>query len=379
MGKSAGIFRKIFTLIAVGAAVLAVIFFLRCGRALQTEPATDAVTGGEKTDTAHPESIIDIMRKASEKKEENEQQVLAGGFDAYAAKINSRGEIVWGIHFDSPNLESAEYAAACPDGSLIIAGREYNPDGGKEDFFLKKISSKGVPLWEKKLSEYDYSIADSINGGFMIAGKITKPGTGENSFYIAETDEKGDYRKVINFSREFAGWGYRSIESDDGAYLTVGLSETEFAGAGGIHLSKKNKKGAQEWSRVYGGDEYDRGFSIDALPDGVLIAGMTSSFGEGGMDAYFVKADFDGNCVWARSVGTADNEEVYSAIKGGDGNIHACGVYSSQDESGLLYMALDAGGFPVKMIRFKGALNCAGFAIAQAEKNEFYIAGIRRK
>lgn len=378
MGNAYTLIRKIITVIAVVAAC-AVIFFMRCGRAAPEGGEREALPGAVKNATEPVESLIDIMRKVSEKKEEEGRKDLSGDFDAYAARMTSDGQILWEIYFDSPNLESAEYAASCPDGSLIIAGREYNPEDGAEDFFLKKISPQGSLIWEKKLSESGYFTTNAINGGFMIAGKLSRPGEGGSLFYIAETDEKGEYKKVINFSRDFAGWGYRSIESRDGAYLTVGLSEAEFTGAGGIHLSKKNKKGAQEWSRVYGGEGYDRGFSIEALSDGVLIAGMTSSFGEGGMDAYFIKVDLDGNCVWARSVGTVDNEEVYSAIQGDDGKIHACGVYSTADESGLLYISIDSEGTPVETIRFKGALNCAGFAIAQAGKGEFYIAGIRRK
>lgn len=379
MENKAGFVKKILILLAIAAAVSAVIFFMRCERAMKT--GDTAIT--DETETGIPpgasETMLDRLRRAAERNTSGTSDALSGDFDAYAARVTTDGRIIWEKYFDEPMLESAEYAASCADGSLIIAGRKYDPDRGDEDFFMKKLSAGGGLIWKKMLSEYDYSIADAIDGGFVIAGKITGPGKGGSSFYITETDEKGEYRKVINFSTDFAGWGYRSIESHDGAYLTVGLSEAEFIDAGGIHLSKKNKKGGQEWSRVYGGEGYDRGFSIEALSDGVIIAGMTTSFGGGGTDAYFIKADFDGNCLWARTAGTVDNEEVYSAIAGKDGAIHGCGVFTTGTESGLLYVGLEADGTPLKMVRFKSALNCAGFAIAHAGKDEFYIAGIRRK
>lgn len=379
MENRTGLVRSILIFLAIAAALCAVIFFMRCEKIMESGiPAPAGVKDADAPDGVSG-SVIDMLRRAAEQRKSRPEAALSGDYDAYAAKITSDGRLIWEKYFDAPLLESAEYAASCADGSLIIAGRQYDPENGNEDFFIKKLSADGNLLWEKLLSEYDYSIADAIEGGFVIAGKITKPGKNASSFYITETDEKGEYRKVINFSEDFAGWGYRSIESKDGAYITVGLSETEFTDSGGIHLSKKNKKGAQEWSRVYGGENYDRGFSIETLSDSIIIAGMTTSFGAGGTDAYFLNVDFDGNCVWARTAGTADNEEVYSAVEGKDNRIHGCGVYTAGSETGLFYINMEIDGTLLKMVRFKNALNCAGFAMARADKDEFYIAGIRRK
>jgi len=52
----------------------------------------------------------------------------------------------------------------------------------------------------------------------------------------------------------------------------------------------------QEWMQIYDGGNADVGFSVQQTTDGgYIIAGWTSSFGNGGIDIWLVKTDSNGN------------------------------------------------------------------------------------
>ena len=103
----------------------------------------------------------------------------------------------------------------------------------------------------------------------------------------------------------------------DGGYYTVGGIGKIFEDdrEGGVLLLKTDEDGDIEWLKVYGGEEFDIGWSIIQAEDGnLVISGETNSFGAGGMDAYLIKVDPDGNEIWSKTYGTALDETV-SAVK----------------------------------------------------------------
>ena len=58
------------------------------------------------------------------------------------------------------------------------------------------------------------------------------------------------------------------------------------------------------WAKSYGGSGSDEGYAVSCLPDGaLLVAGTTSSFGNGSRDLYLVKTDAGGSLVWSRTYG----------------------------------------------------------------------------
>ena len=114
------------------------------------------------------------------------------------------------------------------------------------------------------------------------------------------------------------------IETADKGFLLVG--QTYYSAASGINdgdmaAIKTDSLGNVQWSKTFGGTNYDAGLSSLSTPDGgFLILGMTRSFGAGQRDAYLVKTDSLGNQEWQKTYGTQANESGWGIIALNDGN-----------------------------------------------------------
>ncbi|WP_111682466.1 serine hydrolase domain-containing protein [Winogradskyella tangerina] len=80
-----------------------------------------------------------------------------------------------------------------------------------------------------------------------------------------------------------------------------------------ILLTKNYLNGNEIWNKRFGGKSYDKASSIVATPDGYLIVGSTSSYGNGNYDMYVIKTDKDGKKEWQNTYGDFYNEYGYTA------------------------------------------------------------------
>jgi hypothetical protein len=95
--------------------------------------------------------------------------------------------------------------------------------------------------------------------------------------------------------------GYSMVQTADGEYAIAG--ETDSYGAGGtdFYLVKTSSSGAMLWNKIYGGTGNDYARSVVQTNDeGYAIAGYTNSTGASGSgDIWLVTTDANGNMQWS--------------------------------------------------------------------------------
>lgn len=142
------------------------------------------------------------------------------------------------------------------------------------------------------------------------------------------------------------------LQTDDGGFLVLGYAATNDldaneAGTGGdLWLIKLDQSGNLLWQRFLGGSDNDFGKSIRVAPDvnnrsafsgGYIIAGGSgSSDGDvsannGGLDAWVVKVDDQGNIQWEKNYGGTDSEWVNDIQATQDGGYIVVGNSQSSD------------------------------------------------
>jgi hypothetical protein len=117
---------------------------------------------------------------------------------------------------------------------------------------------------------------------------------------------------------------YSVQQTSDGGYILAG--STVFGPYYDIFLIKTDANGNVQWAKTYGGTDWDEAFSVQQTSDGgYIVAGGTYSFGAGGLDAFLVKTDANGNIIWAKTYGGTAWDGVSSVQQTSDGGYIVAG------------------------------------------------------
>ncbi len=186
------------------------------------------------------------------------------------------------------------------DGGYIVVGQTNSFGAGGYDIFLIKTDAKGNIQWAKTYggtgSEKAYSVRQTADGGYIVAGYTTSFGAGEGDIFLIKTDAKGN----IQWAKTYGGTGYDGASSvqqaSDGGYILTGETSSFGAGLNDIFLIKTDANGNIQWTKTYGGIYWDLASSVQQTYDGgYIVASTTISFGAGSWDIFFVKTDANGN------------------------------------------------------------------------------------
>lgn len=125
------------------------------------------------------------------------------------------------------------------------------------------------------------------------------------------------------WSRAYGGYSHDVCcsmqQTSDGGYILAGSTESFGAGIYDILMVKTDADGDSLWSRTYGGDDWDRCWSVQQTFDGgYVLAGDTYSYGSGCFDFWLVKTDSSGNKLWGRIFGGRANDHCTAARQTSD-------------------------------------------------------------
>ncbi|MEO0156491.1 MAG: T9SS type A sorting domain-containing protein, partial [candidate division WOR-3 bacterium] len=109
-------------------------------------------------------------------------------------------------------------------------------------------------------------------------------------------------------------------KTNDNGYIIVGTTISFGTGARDIYLIKTDSIGNIQWTKTFGGTEFDDGWAVQQTTDGgYIIAGMTNSFGAGNTDAYLIKTDAIGDTIWTRTYGGSNWDDARAVLQTSDG------------------------------------------------------------
>ncbi len=222
-------------------------------------------------------------------------------WDVYLIKTNANGDTLWTKTYGGTGEDYGRSVQQTSDDGYIIAGNTWSFGAGSADVYLIKTNESGDTLWTKTYGgiRYDdgYSVQQTSDGGYIITGETYSFGTGSSSdIYLIKTNENGVSLWTKNYGGTSYDDGYSVQQTSDNGYIIAGLTESFGAGSADVYLIKTNESGDTLWTKTYGGEDTDEGKSVQQTSDnGYIIAGYTFSFGAGVYDVYLIKTDVNGN------------------------------------------------------------------------------------
>jgi len=316
--------------------------------------------------------------------------ILAGftqfGFGWYSVfflvKTDANGDTLWTRTYGGDDWDIAKSVCQTSDGGYIVAGMTRSFGAGYYDAYLVKTDASGDTLWTRAYggSDYDYAycVRQTIDGGYIVSGETSSFAARGCDGWLLKLDANGDTLWTRTFDavdRE----RFPSVEqtSDDG-YILVGETGV-WGGNVDLYLVKTDAEGNTLWARTYGGGEWETGNSVQQTTDGGYIVGGSAESFSGGWDSdlYLLKADANGDTLWARTYGGRDDEIGQSVQQTSDGGYIFAGYSNSFGEQDWNFYVVktDNNGDTLWTRIYGGRFTDWAHSIQQTANGNYVIAG----
>ncbi len=149
-------------------------------------------------------------------------------------------------------------------------------------------------------------VQPTADGGYILIGTTNSFGAGNTSFYAIKTDSLCNFEWSKCYGGQLNQEGFSVTTTLDKGYAFVGFTDSYGSGGYDVFLVKTDSSGNVQWQKTYGGTNWDFGYSVQQTPDsGFIICGVTYSYGSGDGSMYMVKTNSKGDTLWERTAGGA--------------------------------------------------------------------------
>jgi hypothetical protein len=259
----------------------------------------------------------------------------AGGSDMWLVKTDANGVAQWNQAYGGPGDDGADSVLQTADGGFVLAGHTSSYGAGGSDMWLVKTDANGVAQWNQTYGgpggDRDSSILQTAEGGYILAGNTDSYGTGEGDMWLVKTDAQG----VAQWNQTYGGiswdYAYSVLQTADGGFVLAGSTNSYGAGLADMWLVKTDAQGVPQWNQAYGGTEGDRADSVLQTADGgFVLAGSTISYWAGAWsyNMWLVKTDANGVAQWNQTCGGPGDDWAYSVLQTADGGFVLAGSTS---------------------------------------------------
>ena len=241
------------------------------------------------------------------------------------------------------------------------------------------VHAQGPPdtLWTKIYGNehsIGYSLVHTPDMGFFIVGETRNSGA---DVYLIKTDSLGEVLETRMYGGEHYDRAFSISQTSSGGYIIVGESWQRRLHSD-LFLIKTDENGDSLWTRLIGGDQNETGYAVRETADsGYIMTGTTHSFGAGNADVYLVKTDVHGNVRWMRTYGGPDWDIGYDVRQTDDGGFIIVGsTYQDSSFYDVWLIRTDSLGDTLWTKTYgSSASTDVGYCLEETTDNSFIIAG----
>jgi hypothetical protein len=304
---------------------------------------------------------------------------LIGGVLSFTIASAQPPDTLWTKTFGGSDVDIGNSVRQTSDGGYIIAGDIYYYSSGYSDVYLIKTDELGRELWQQTYGENNWNYGECVqqtsDGGYIIAGTTYSTyWTGSYNVYLIKTDAVGNELWSQTLGGSSVEYGYSVQQTTDSGYIIAGKTSSYGAGGSDVYLVKTDWLGSELWSSTFGGDSNEEGYSVQQTTDGgYIITGRTSSY-TGSWDVYLIKADESGSELWSQTLGGYDSDCGYSVQQSTDSGYIIAG-WTSAGAANVYLIKTDISGSEIWSQTFGGGSNDWGCSVQQTSDGGYIITG----
>lgn len=205
------------------------------------------------------------------------------------------------------------------DTNYVVAGTTNTNGLNGTDALLFQTNSVGDVVWWKNYGNNGTQSAKGAvmavdNSGYFLAGYQNKFDSTGYDIWLIKTNLTGD----TLFTKTYGGADWEIAHSinkfSDSTYIIAGETYSFGNGQRDMYLLHIGANGDTLWTKTFGGaqDDIAKYAFVDRY-DNVLVVGSTESMGAGNSDVYLIYLDMNGDTLWTKLVGTTEDDFGYSA------------------------------------------------------------------
>lgn len=190
------------------------------------------------------------------------------------------------------------------------------------------------------LNDYGEEIISTKDNGFIAVGATESFGNGLTDMYLIKLDSIGNVEWHKTFGGPNIDYGKDIVETPDSGFIACGYSNSQNLDYD-IFVVKINKNGDLDWSKRFGGNDWDFGnkiikSTIDS--NHYYIVGQTYSFGNHNGDGFVLKINAFGDSLTMNTYGGNQEDKLEDITQHSNGNLYCIGTSNGIDQNSKLWI-----------------------------------------
>jgi hypothetical protein len=302
------------------------------------------------------------------------------GSDLFLIRTDRMGKCIWSRVGGGAAEDVGYFVQETKDGGFIVTGSTKSFSMGEEMLWLVKTDGSGNLSWDKTFGGFvsssgdgGWSVNETADGGYIIAGYTQSLGRGRKDLWLIKTDGQGAKIWDKTFGGREDDVGMSVLQSLDGGYIAAGRTASFGRGGDDIWLLKTDFRGEEQWNKTFGGNQDDAGFQVVELADGYALVGRTES-GSDKKKIILIKVDTNGRKLWERSYRGSSASSLQSTAEGG--YIIAGRIDNKDTGRDALIIKTDSTGREEWSMILGGNADDIGTFVIQSKDGTYTLAGI---
>ena len=176
-------------------------------------------------------------------------------------------------------------------------------------------------------NDYGENIISCADSGLAAIGATESYGNGLTDLYIIKTNNIGEVMWHKTFGGPNIDYGKSIVETADSGFIACGYSNSQNLNYD-IFIVKIDKNGALEWSKRYGGADWDFGNKIiksTVDSNSFYVVGQTYNYGSINGDGFVLKINSLGDSLWMKTYGGNLEDKLEDIVQSEDGKLFCIG------------------------------------------------------